>query len=231
VAAPSSSAVPSSSSGEPAPLDFSAPLHLSADALGLGDRNVFLGRVPDAPSAAPLAPDGTPNVAPGVQQSIRDALGERDHAIGLDLGGPLIGVAETVTRASETPADSRAVFEVTADATGRITNVRLVDASAGSGAWERVGARFAGALQSQRLAMRGHRGAVITVAVVSRWRLPSGSRPRQPIGNTEAADPLTGDGCKIRGSGCYSSNSFDVTDLAAKPARQVQASVLSERHL
>lgn len=211
--------------GEPHPFTVWQTPGLSADALGLGGRNVFLGHVPGAPPAS-SAPDGAghpDNLAPGVQDSVRDALHARDHALGLDVGGPLVGVAEAVVRPSDTPVDSRAVFEVTVDASGRITGVRLLDASQARGAWERVAASFATALRSQHLALRGHAGAVITLAVDSRWVMPSGSRPRHPIG------PPTADGCRVRADGCRASMAFDVTDLATKPSRQVHARVLAER--
>jgi len=198
---------------------------LSVDALGLGGRNVFLGHVPGAPpaSSAPDAAEHPDNLAPGVQESLRGALQARDHELGLDVGGPLVGVAEAVVRPSDTPVDSRAVFEVTVDASGRITGVRLLDASQARGAWERVAASFATALRSQHLELRGHAGAVITLAVDSRWVMPSGSRPRHPIG------PVKADGCRIRADGCSASTAFDVTDLVTKPSRQVHARVLAER--
>jgi len=229
-AAPTSSSPAPARSGEPAPFTLGPP-PLSADALGLGGRNVFLGKLPDAPSApsGASAPDGTSNVAPGAQQSMRDALREHDHSVGLDVGGPLVGATEAVVRSSDTPVDSRAVFEITADASGRITRVRLLDASDARGGWERVASSLAGALRSQHLELRGHAGAIVTLAVDSRWVLPSGNKPGHPIGPTTAVDPQTGGGCQTRGSGCSTSTSFDVTDLATKGARQVHARVLSER--
>jgi hypothetical protein len=146
---------------------------LSNEALGISGRNVFLGQLPDAPSPAPSAD----NVAPGAQQSVRDALRDHDHEIGLDVGGPIVAVAEQVTRPSSAPLNSRAVFEVVADGRGNVTSVHLVDASQGWGEWERVAAALAGAMKGRPLRTPKGIGMVITLEVASRWQLPSGHDP------------------------------------------------------
>jgi len=126
-----------------------------------------------APTEAPRA-----NVAPGVQQSLRDALHEHDHGIGLDVGGPIVAVAEDVTRPSAAPLDSHARLEVTADAAGHVTSVRLVNASEGYAEWERVAASLREALRSRTLRVPdGSGGVVVTLEVTSRWQLPSGHDP------------------------------------------------------
>jgi hypothetical protein len=160
------------------PLDLHAPQALSADAIGLGGRNVFLGALPDAPSA-PAPHDAPPaNVAPGVQQSLRDALHQHDHGIGLDIGGPVVAILEDLTRPSSTPLNSRAVFEVTADAGGNVTGVSLVDASQGRAEWERVATSLRQALRTRQLHVpAGTGGVAITLEVASRWQLPSGHDP------------------------------------------------------
>jgi hypothetical protein len=160
------------------PLDLRAPQTLSADAVGLGGRNVFLGALPDGTSAP--APHDTPpaNVAPGVQQSLRDALHEHDHGIGLDIGGPVVAIVEDLTRPSSTPLNSRAVFEVTADASGNVTAVSLADASQGRAEWERVATSLREALRTRKLHVpAGTGGVAITLEVASRWQLPSGHDP------------------------------------------------------
>jgi hypothetical protein len=218
---------PTPSSAPAGPLDMSAPQgHLSADQLGLGRRNVFLGafREPDhgaaAPAAEATAPDGTRNVAPGIRKSMQMALDEHDHELGFDVGGAVVGVAESVARPSDTPNDSTAVFEITADANGNVTSVTLVDASQGRTAWEPVAASIATALRAKRLAMRGHAGAVITLEVSSRWALPSGARPGGAV-STSGASP-TETGVALGGS-------FDLSDVGARPSRSVHARVLHER--
>jgi hypothetical protein len=213
-----------------APMDFSLPGsgRLTADQLGLGRRNVFLGafsenaRDSGTPAGASTAPDGTQNVAPGIRQSMRTALEEHDHELGFyDVGGATVGVAESVARPSDTPADSTAIFEITADAEGNVTSVTLVDATQGRTAWEPVAASLASALRAKRLAMRGHPGAVITLEVSSRWALPSGARAGHAV-NTTGASP-TDTGLAVAGN-------FDLSDIGARAARSVHARILHERY-
>jgi len=218
---PTSTSTATSTPTATSPLDLSPPPPLSADQLGLGDRRLFLGQLPDHPApSASLAPEGIPNVAPGAQQSMRDALRAHDHALGLDVGGPIVAVAEEVVRPSDTPVDSHAVFQITADASGNVTSVVLLDASEARGAWERVASSLAGALRSRRLTMRGHPGAVITLDMTSRWVMPSGSKPRKPF-----SSPHVG----ASGTGLTYSMAFDVTDIGARPLRSVHARILGER--
>jgi hypothetical protein len=160
------------------PVDLRTPQSLSADAIGLGGRNVLLGALPDGTSA-PAQEDAPPaNVAPGVQQSLRDALHEHDHGIGLDIGGPIVAIVEDLTRPSSTPVNSRAVFEVTADASGNVTGVTLVDVSQGRAEWERVATSLREALRTRKLHVPdGTGGVAITLEVASRWQLPSGHDP------------------------------------------------------
>jgi hypothetical protein len=165
-----------------APLDVRAPLSLSADAIGLGGRNVFLGALPDGAGPAPQKEGPPANVAPGVQQSLRDALHERDHGIGLDIGGPVVAVAEELTRPSNTPLNSRAVFEVIADADGNVTSVSLVDVSQGRSEWEHIAASLGQALRTRKLHVpAGTGGVTMTLEVASRWQLPSGHDPETEV--------------------------------------------------
>jgi hypothetical protein len=196
---------------------------LSDDALGLTGRNRFLGAVPgqDQGGATSLAEEGPRNAAPGVDQSMHDALDARDHDLGLDIGGPLVAVAEELTRPSDTPMNGRAVFEVVLDAAGNVLEVHVLDVSASRAAWERLAAQLGAALRSRRIALRtkGH-GLVAHIEVTSRWALPSGqaSAVSSPFGNA------SGEGT---GGGVH----FDVSDIGARPARSVHARILGEKSL
>jgi hypothetical protein len=170
-----------------------APPHglegLSNDALGLGTRNALLAGMLDAGAGgAELARrEGGDNVAPGIEASLHDALRDGDVAAGYGAGGPLIGPAEDAARASDTPWNSSATFEVSADASGVITAVHLVDASQAWGPWEKVAARLLGAMRERKLRVpsRG-KGVVVTLQVTSHSALPSGA-PARYDGNV--ADP------------------------------------------
>jgi hypothetical protein len=161
---------------------FRRPVTLSADAIGLGGRNVFLEGLPGSPERPPAANPSGLNEAPGVEQSIRDALSERDREVGLAAGGPIVGVAEEISRASETPWNSRATFEAITDASGAVTAVHLLNASEAWGAWERVAKDLHAALQRRTLHVpAGSAGLAVTLDVVSRLQLPSGHDPDMAV--------------------------------------------------
>ncbi len=169
---------PPSPSSEPA----ASLATLSSDALGIGGHNPFIGSLPDAPSSSRASQPPVDNVAPGIQQSLRDSLRDRDHDVGLDVGGPVVSIAEELTRPSPTPVNSHAVFEVVADAGGNVTAVHLLDASEGWGEWEKIASSLAGALKSHPLRVPpGAAGLAFSLEITSRWQLPSGHDPSTEV--------------------------------------------------
>ena len=191
--------------------------------LGLDGHNLFLSG-PDRPDGAAPASEPEANVAPGVDRSIRDALQARDHALGLDVGGPLLAIAEELTRPSSTPVDGRAVLEVTLDEAGAVTGVRVVDAASERLSWDRLASEMATAFRSRRVALRTKgRGMVVTMEVSSRWALPSG----QPAGHA-VTDPYVKPG-EAAGTYVVAGGHFDVSDIGARPHRDVHARILHEQ--
>jgi hypothetical protein len=157
---------------------FRRPPKLSADAIGLGPRNVFLDGLAGGAERHPASGQSIQNEAPGVDQSIRDALSDRDREVGLAAGGPIVGVAEEISRASETPWNSQATFEVVTDASGAVTAVHLLNASEAWGAWAQVAQDLNAALRGRTLRVpAGSSGLAVTLDVVSRLQLPSGHDP------------------------------------------------------
>ncbi len=225
-ASPSESAEPSplspAESGSAFVFNPTAP-GFSNRSLGLDGHNMFLAgsERPDgaAPAEAPVA-----NVAPGVDQSMRDALQARDHALGLDVGGPLLAIAEELTRPSDTPMDGRAVIEITLDEGGAVTSVRVIDAASERVSWDRLAADMATALRSRRVALRTKgRGLVVTMEVSSRWALPGGSSAGHPVSGLYARP---GDDT---GAAAAAGGHFDVSDIGAHPHRDVHARILHEQ--
>jgi len=158
------------------------PPALSAAAVGLGPRNVFLDGLPGGAERPPVSGPSVPNEAPGIDQSIRDALSDRDREVGLAAGGPIVGVAEEISRASETPWNAQATFEVVADASGAVTAVHLLDASEAWGAWAQVAQDLNAALRGRTLRVpAGSSGLAVTLDVVSRLQLPSGHDPDMAV--------------------------------------------------
>jgi hypothetical protein len=199
---------------------------LSNEALGLAGRNRFLGAtvaVGDAPRAE-AAPDEAPrNVAPGIDQSMHDALDARDHELGLDVGGPIVKIAEELTRPSDAPMNGSAVFEVTIDADGNVGDVRLVASARDDRAsWEGLGAQIGATLRARRIAWRlkpGHATA-IRFEISSRYVLPSGQAPGRVV-----SKPFAG----VQDEGGTAGAHFDLSDIGARPARDVHARILGEK--
>jgi hypothetical protein len=160
---------------------------LSPEQLGLGKHNVFLTGLPGgaeprtgerAQGERPQSESRGANEAPGIEQSVRDALHEHDVAIGLGAGGPVVTVAEEATRSSDALTNSRARFEVEADAGGGVRAVRVLDVSEARSEWEAVAGKIHDRLRGRRLRVPpGSAGVLMTLEVASRWQLPSGHDP------------------------------------------------------
>jgi hypothetical protein len=151
---------------------------VSSDALGIGSHNPFLTAVPEASASAREAAPRVDNVAPGAQQALRDGLHVHDHDVGLDIGGPVVALAEEITRTSTAPLKSRAHCEVIADEEGKVTSVTLTEATAGWDGWKEVAAALAGALRTRPLHVpSATRGVAMTLEVTSDVLLPSGFDP------------------------------------------------------
>jgi hypothetical protein len=171
---PESFPAPSWAPEEPAP----SLATLSNDALGIGPHNPFITPHPEGSFSALPSERRADNVAPGVQQSLRDAVHEHDHDVGLDLGGPVVTLAEDLTRSSTTPVNSNARFEVACDAAGQVTSVTLLEASEAWGDWDKLGLALADALRSRPLRVpAGTGGVAFTLEVTSRVQMPSGFDP------------------------------------------------------
>lgn len=225
-AAPSESSEPlvssPSESGSAFVFNPTAP-GLSNRSLGLDGHNLFLV-APDRPDGAAPVEAPVANVAPGVDRSMRDALQARDHALGLDVGGPLLAIAEELTRPSDTPMDGRAVLEITLDEGGAVTSVRVIDAASERVSWDRLASQMAIEMRSRRVALRTKgRGMVVTMEVSSRWTLPGGSPAGHPVSGLYARP---GDGA---GETAAAGGHFDVSDIGARPHRDVHARILHEQ--
>jgi hypothetical protein len=178
VSAPSELPSTAEASPEPeaqVPKDVTQPPRLSAEALGLAGRNVFLGQLPSA-SARHREPEQAPeNMAPGIEQSVRQAVVEDDLRRGLSASGPIVSLAEQLVRSSDTPVNSDARLEISVGASGTVSAVLVAAASEGFSDWERVAADLQKALRGRSLHVpRGASGLAIALEVTSREQRPSG---------------------------------------------------------
>jgi hypothetical protein len=98
--------------------------------------------------------------------------------VGLDIGGPVVGLAEDLARASAAPVRSSAHFDLTADAGGNVTSVALAEATDGWDGWKQVAEALAAALRGRPLRVPSSaRGVVMRLEVTSDVQLPSGFDP------------------------------------------------------
>jgi hypothetical protein len=243
--APSPEATASAPSGEPS---AEPSVHLTREQLGLAGPNRFLA--PGASGEGPAGPEA--RRAGGVEASVRRALDERDRELGLDSAGPAITALEQATMQSTAPSNSRARFEVVADASGHVTSVRVLDVSEDFPSWQRVAAQALRALEGKVLRNAGPRGVAMTIAVESRWQLPSGSDPGvevEIVGTTAKAGegkrspkvsilkprinlvPVDPDGgLKVpEVSITVLELAGDPTDIGAKPLRTVRAHLVEQK--
>jgi hypothetical protein len=170
-----------------------------------------------------------------IEGVIRDALVTRDHGLGLDAAGALVAMAEDCVRGGDTPLDGKAYFEVTVRADGTVADARLVAASDPPDAWRAAAAKLvaAGAARSV-LTRKNGKPLRVRLEVSSRWVLPSGSRQGKPFTTprTKGYETWTSDtgehAVALAPSIVAASTGFDVSDIGAKPLRDVHARILKE---
>jgi hypothetical protein len=99
----------------------------------------------------------------------------------------------------------------------------VVDAASERLSWDRLASQMATAFRSRRVALRTKgRGMVVTMEVSSRWALPSG----QPAGRA-VTDPYVKAG-EAGGTSVVAGGHFDLSDIGARPHRDVHARILHE---
>lgn len=212
---PSTSGEPTEITAPPEP-GSGALRGLSNDALGIGSRNVFVGGTWPAGPEASAHPGGSRNVAPGIQQSLSDALRDNDTALGLGSGGALVGQLEEATRSGDTPWDSSATFEVFADASGHVTQIRIAGVSEALEDWKKVARALLAAFGDRTLNVPSRAaGIVVTLRVTSQRLLPSGSAPRY--------EPRVSDPSAVEHLVKHLDTPGNAPSAAAQPGREAQA--------
>ncbi|MFO0616412.1 MAG: hypothetical protein U0414_27720 [Polyangiaceae bacterium] len=140
-------------------------------------------------------------------QVLQEQLHEKDKKLGLIL--PAAGtVASTVKDAvwsSSVPEKSQGTIVVSLGPDGKVTGVKVAGMAGGTaGDWEAIAANVRAALSAKTLNLTDEykKGAIITINVRSKMQNPSGSDPDNPVqlGTT---------------------TKFDLSDIGAKPIRQV----------
>jgi hypothetical protein len=170
------------------------------------------------PGGLPAAPTATaaPTVAPAPRpvdsdiagSVIREAMRDHDKKLGIDpVGGAVATAVKQAVASSDSPAVSRASFEVRLGPDGRVISVRVSSFNSGTAdVWARVAQAAQAILKGKTLTMSAElaKGGTVYVSMSSVVQLPSGSSSA----------------IRQQGAGA----SFDLSDIGAKKSRVVSTS-------
>ena len=158
-----------------------------------------------------LLPSAKPSSAPSdVAAKKLDAM----LAGPVDTAGPVVSAAHDAASGVEAPEVGWVTFDVDTDATGAVTEVRLVEANDHL-AWSKVGPKLKKRLAATPLKVpTGAAGVTVRVKVSAAMKLPSGAAPGAPV--------------SVAPKGLGVGGTFDLADIGQKPRRLVQVSVVTE---
>jgi hypothetical protein len=173
-----------------------------------------------------------------IERSVHDALAARDHALGLDAAGALVGLAEDCVRHGDAPLDGKGYLDVAINPDGTVASVQVVAGTEPIAGWQAVASSLGEKGRSRSvLWRRTGKPLRVRLEVSSRWVLPSGSRPGRPLTRPDvkldetfeppgtagfvAAVPLAPAAAAVQ-------THFDVADIGARPQRDVHARILRE---
>jgi hypothetical protein len=113
-----------------------------------------------------------------VQAALRAPAREREREVGLGPEGPVLSALSASTSTGATPVTGQALFFAVANGDGDVVSIRLVQGSGARGPWDDVASAALAALRAKKLRLPGGaRGAEMTIAVSTSWKLPSGHDP------------------------------------------------------
>jgi hypothetical protein len=160
---------------------------LSLDQLGIGT-NPFMATSMDI---EPLSKEEQANLR--LQAALHPVDVGRERQRGLGPEGPVVSAARSLVLADEGLVETRAVVNVRVDASGRVTEVHLVDASSQIKAWQLIAARLAKALAPVTLRRaEAPQGWDMKLRLASSVQLPSGVAPGLRMG--VLGQQIAGDG-------------------------------------
>jgi len=172
-----------------------------------------------------------------IEHVIHEALVTHDHDLGLDAAGALVGLAEDSVRASDgSPVDGKAYLDVNIGPDGTVASVLVVSATTPAAAWQPVASRLRETARSRSVLWRKTGKPLrIRLEVSSRWVLPSGSHPGQVLSSpytktNETWQTGTGDWLPAFAASAVTGGArFDLSDMGARPLRDVHARILKEQ--
>lgn len=171
------------------------PLGFDPDSIGPGKKADTTTRPPE-------------KIAVGKANDVlQDALHEKDAKLGMILpaAGTVASTVKAAVSGSSVPDEAQGTVVVTLGADGSVTGVKVTSMAGGTaGDWEGIAANVKAALSAKTLVLTDEykKGAVVTIVVKSKRQNPSGTDPDSPV--------------KIGPE-----STFDLSDIGAKPIRQV----------
>lgn len=195
----------SAPSGEPAPkvaAKFPSLINLDSP----GSHAVIF------PSSSPSAEVPKEKAAAAkLDAQLKSALDAKDTEVGSGFGGPIVSAGHVAANASAVLG--WATFDVSTDALGKVTSVRVVD---GNGDWKSVAKDIHASLGATRLKVpSGAAGVSVRIRVEATMKYPSGATT--PITPTVGAGGVGG--------------AFDLADIGQPKRRMVNVRIVAESRI
>jgi len=203
------SPAPTASGGEPTKSASKIPSLINLDSPG-SHGVIWPTSAPDVPVSKDVA------AAKKLDAQLKGALDANDAANGSGFGGPVVSAAHSA--AGGTSALGWATFDVTTDALGSVTMVRVVDFGGGgdSKSWQGVAKGIQSDLGTKKLRVpTGAGGVAVRVRVEAAMKYPSGAT--KPLSPSVGAGTVGFD--------------FDVSDIGQSPKRIVQVRIVGESRI
>lgn len=145
---------------------------------------------------------------------LKSALDAKDTETGSGFGGPVVSVAHATAGAST--AMGYATFDVSTDAFGRVTMVRVVDFGGDGKSWQAMAKDLHASLGGRKLRVpTGAAGVSVRLRIEAAMKYPSGAM--KPV------SPMVGAGT-VGGS-------FDVADIGQSKKRMVSVRIVGESRI
>lgn len=145
---------------------------------------------------------------------LKSALDAKDTETGSGFGGPVVSVAHSTAGAST--AMGYATFDVSTDAFGTVTMVRVVDFGGDGKSWQAMAKDLHASLGGRKLRVpTGAAGVSVRIRIEAAMKYPSGA--------VKPVSPMIGPGT-VGGS-------FDVADIGQSKKRMVSVRIVSESRI
>lgn len=155
----------------------------------------------------------TEKVATGKANDVlRESLHERDAKLGMTLpaAGTVVSIVRSAVSGSAVPDQAQGTIVVMLGPDGSVTGVKVSSMAGGTASdWEGIAASVRAELSAKTLVLNDEykKGAIVTVHVKSKLQNPSGTDPDSPV----KLGPKS---------------TFDLSDIGAKPSRQVTTNLV-----